>query len=322
MTSGWRRAVLFCLCGWLATACDPDSTTAGIDRGGVRIVAEGPITGFGSIIVHNVHYDIARATISIDGSVASGSDLQLGQVVTVVGERDANGTSGVADSVLFQTNVRGPVQADGAAGTLTVLRQRVVAAAGTVIIAGTDPPVVASFAIGDSVEVSGFRAADGLIAATRIARAAPNRSLRIFGTVSNLDTSRLRFNIYDLVVDYSAALVIDGFPNGQPMNGDQVVVQGTALGANGELLARELEREEEESSGGSGHETEVEGLITRFVSPLDFDVARRRATTQASTIYAGGSASSLALNVKVELEGTTDDNGVIVAKHIEIETGP
>lgn len=323
MTKGWRRAMLLTCCILLADACNVQSPTAGIDRGGIRtpVVTQGPITGFGSIIVNGVHYDITNAAIEVDGGTAMGGDLELGQLVTVVGEREQDGTTGVADTVLAQTNVRGPVQSvDLATGKLVVLEQDIVVDAETVLSFGSDAPDLASLQVGDVVSVSGFAGLDGLIAATRVARVSAGRSYRIFGTVSNLDAAALRFNINRLVVDYRNALVVDGFPNGGPAVGDQVAVEGTEIGPSGELVALELHHEQPEFEHQSG-ESEVEGLITRFVSPEDFDVAGVPVTTTADTRYEGGDGSNLALSVKVQVEGSAGTDGVIVAHKVEIKDG-
>jgi len=317
------RAIAAAVCGAaLLGACGTGSETAGIDRGGVRVavVAEGPITGFGSIIVNGVHYDVSRASVTIDGAAAASADLQLGQIVTVVGERDANGATGTADTVLFRTNVRGKVESvDLGAGELVVLRQRVVAGTGTVLDAGTAPAELASIHPGDVVAVSGLVGAGGSIAATRIGLSRRTDDA-ILGTVSNLDTARSRFQIGTLVVDYSAAQVIEGFPAGAPANGDRVAVQGSAVGVSGTLLAREIERSQPVAPQPGG-EAEVEGLITRFVSPLDFDVSGRAITTTSTTTYQGGSAQTLSLDLKVHIEGTRDADGTIRARKIEIEDG-
>ena len=322
MTNGWRRAVLLVCCGLLADACDVQSPTAGIDRGGIRtpVVTQGPITGFGSIIVNGVHYDISNAAIDVDGGVAMGADLQLGQLVTVVGERDSNGTTGVATTVSARTNVRGPIQMiDSAAGTLVVLDQDIVVDSGTVLSFGADPSDLTMLSVGDVVSVSGFAGAGGLIAATRIAKVSADGGYRIVGTVSNLRASDFLFNINGLVVNYQGALVIDGFASGGPANGDQVTVSGTTVSANGELLALELRHEQPEFTHDPGGESEVDGLITRFSSAQDFDVGGVPVTTTADTRYEGGDASSLALSVRVEVEGSDDGNGVIVARSIDIK---
>jgi hypothetical protein len=70
-------------------ACGGSGTqTAGIDRGGVAtpVSVVGPITGFGSIVVNGVHYAVDKASVVVDGDPGGVSDLELGQIVTVVGE--------------------------------------------------------------------------------------------------------------------------------------------------------------------------------------------------------------------------------------------
>ena len=103
-----NRAACLTLAAMAVAACGGSGTqTAGIDRGGVAtpVSVVGPITGFGSIVVNGVHYNVDKASIVVDGNPATASDLALGQVVTVVGERDAAGSTGTANQVLFQTNV-------------------------------------------------------------------------------------------------------------------------------------------------------------------------------------------------------------------------
>jgi hypothetical protein len=323
MNGRWTRTTAVVACAFAFAACDTGSPTAGIDRGGVRtpVTAEGPITGFGSIIVNGVHYDIDRATIVIDGQTASGADLALGQLVTVTGERDEAGTTGLASSVSLRTNVRGPVGAvNAAASELTVLGQRVLVGFDTVLALGSASPTLASIAVGDVVAVSGFVGGGGLIDATRIERAAAGTEVAVLGIVMGLDASARRFSIGSLAVDYGSAVLIEDFPSGAPRLGDRVFVKGVMSSSGSMLLARELhfaeEAEEEQQPGG---EVEVEGLISRFVSPADFDVAGRAARASSTTVYEDGSAASLALNVRVELEGTIDSLGVIVARKIEIE---
>ncbi len=65
---------------------------------------------------------------------------------------------------------------------------------------------------------------------------------------------------------------------------------------------------------------ELEGYITRFVSSSDFDVNGVRAAVNSQTTYQGGSAASLALNVKVELRGVVNASAVLVASSVEFES--
>ena len=303
-------------------ACDDGSPTAGIDRGGVRtpVAAQGPIEGFGSIVIGGVHYDLDVATLRVDGSAVAEADLALGQVVTVTGTRGDGETRVRADSVSSTTNVQGPVQSlDIGAGTLTVLGQSIVTKPTTVYVLGTSSPSLASLHVGDKVRVSGLVGAAGGIEATRIERRSASAELRVSGTVADVDTASSRFRLNALVVSYAAAVSIEGFPQGRPENGDPVIVVGSALGANGELLARTLERHGAELEEREGRELEIEGLITRFVSPLDFDVAGVRATTTAATTYEHGTAADLRLDLKVHVKGRVNAAQLLEARKIEIE---
>ncbi len=322
MIRALRGAVSLAVGALALAACGGSGTqTAGIDRGGVTtpVSVVGPITGFGSIVVNGVHYNVDKATVVVDGDPATTSDLELGQVVTLVGERDASGSTGTANQVLFQTNVRGPIAAlDTAASEITVLDQKVIAGSSTVFDLGGLPAAFGSLRVGDLVAVSGFVSAHGAVEATRIQSVMASSGLLAFGIVSNLDTALLRFNLGALVVDYSQAALIEGFASGGPSNGDRVLVRATSTAPSGALLAREVRRAEDEEAQ-AGHEAEVEGLITRFASAMDFDVGGRPVTTTTATTYQGGTAGALGLNVKVEIEGSVNASGVIVAARIEIE---
>ena len=324
MIRALKREISLALAAMALAACGGSGTqTAGIDRGGVTtpVSAVGPITGFGSIVVNGVHYNVDKASVVVDGDPATASDLELGQLVTVVGERDATGSTGTANQVLFQTNVRGPISAlNSAASEITVLGQTVIAGSSTIFDLAGVADSFGSLRVGDLVAVSGFVSAHGAIEATRIQSVMAGSDLLAFGAVSNLDAALLRFNLGALVVDYSQAALIEGFALGGPSNGDRVLVRGTSTAPSGALLAREVRRAEDEEAQ-AGDEAEVEGLITRFASATDFDVGGRPVTTTTATTYEGGGSSALGLNVKVEVDGSVNASGVIVAARIEIEGG-
>ena len=318
------RALLALTAAALLGGCGTsDTQTAGIDAGGapVAIVVQGPITGFGSIVVNGVHYDVDHAQIRVNGAAAAAADLALGQIVTINGTRDASAPRGSANSVAFDANIEGPVEAvDAGAGRLVVLGTPVTTNETTVIDLGSRPPAITSLALGERVQVSGFATANGSIAATRIAARPALSRLRIRGTVTNLNRAAARFEINLLKVDYRSAAVIEGFPTGEPREGDEVIVEGMRLNGN-ELLAEELSLAENELEHADGVENEIEGLITRFVSPLDFDVSGAAVTTSSATRYEGGSSASLQLNVKIKVEGTVNGTGVIQASKIEVKDG-
>jgi hypothetical protein len=324
MNGGLAKALSMTLGVAALVACGSTDPTAGIDRGGgPRLVSVmGPITGFGSIVVNGVHYAVDHAAVEVDGDPGTVAELELGQLVVIDGERDASGATGTADTVHFRNNVRGPIETiDAVASELTVLGQKVAVGPATVLDLGAAPAAFSSLEVDERVAVSGFVSAHGTIEATRIERVTGADGLLVLGVVSNLDTAALQFNLGALVVDYSQALLIEGFDNGGPSAGDRVIVKGVDLSSSGALVARELRRVIDDDIR-PGYEAEIEGLITRFVSPLDFDVSGKPVTTTPSTSYEGGDAGALALNVRVEVEGAPDAGGTLVARQIEIMAGP
>ncbi|MDH5212825.1 MAG: DUF5666 domain-containing protein [Gammaproteobacteria bacterium] len=287
----------------------------GIGRTGV---AFGPISTFGSIVVNGVRYDTSSATFTVDDSPGSESDLRVGHVVLVKGEIDDNLTTGTAQEVSFNENVKGPIQSiDLAMNRLVVLGQTVIISPETSFDDNIQPASLAGLIVGDIVEVSGQTTSDGSVVATRIEKKPVGTSFEVHGVVSNLDAANSRFSINALAVDYSAA-VLDNFPGGQISNGDFVEAKGTALDGSGALVASRVEFEGGVITGANGDYVEIEGFITRFVSAQDFDVSGVSVITNGSTVFEGGVAADLGLNVKVEVDGTLNSSGIIIAEKVDI----
>jgi len=287
----------------------------GIDRGGVTI-SQGTINGFGSVIVNGVRYSTTGAAITIDDRPGTESDLRAGQVVRVEGTVDATGSAGTARSIEFNDDVEGPVQSiDLATARLVVLGQTVQVGRATSFDDSISPRSLEGLAVGDRIEVSGLVNADGQIAATRIERKPPSASVEVKGSASAVDSNARRFRINLLVVDYSTAQ-LSNFAGGAPANGDLVEAHGS-LDAAGVLIATRLERRSASLEGTSDDSADLEGLVTRYVSSLDFDVAGQRVTTTATTVYEGGSAADLVLGANVEVEGGFAADARLVAARIE-----
>lgn len=134
-----------------------------------------------------------------------------------------------------------------------------------------------------------------------------------------MDTVAGTFQINGQIVDYSSATLED-FPSGQIEDGLRVEAEGTSFGPGGELIATKVEFEDDELPVGDDDDVEIEGLITRFVSATDFDVAGQPVTTTQSTVFENGSAGDLAAGVKVEVEGAVDPDGVLVADKVSLRT--
>ncbi len=288
---------------------------AGVDQ---NVVVTGVLTGFGSVYVNGLRYETSNATFNKDGQSITQSGLRIGQVVHVRGRHNETSGRAVADSVRQDDNLEGPITAiDAAAQTFVVLAHTVRVTPET----SFDDSLGTSFAaltVGLQVEVSGLQNAAGDIIATRIEkRSAGATTLEIQGKVSSLDATSKKFNIDRLVVNYSSATLQDFSASGLA-NGQTVEVKGNALNAAGELVATRVELRDLESAPADA-KREIEGLVTRYVSATDFDVAGRAVTTTSTTRYENGAATDIALNVKLEAEGSINAAGVLVASKIQFK---
>lgn len=314
-----KRNLILAISGaFLAVACGGGGEqVAGIDGRGsptpsAGIFAKGSISGFGSVIVNGVTYNTNSATFTIDGSPGTQADLAVGDVVVISGTVNS-GSAPVANSVTFDDAVEGPISdIDLAAETLTVLGQLVHVDGATSFDDNISPRSLDGLSVNDVVEVSGFFLADGSISATRIELKTPGGELELTGTVSNAGANT--FEINGFVVDFSGAM-LEGFPTGAPENGQRVEAKGDNL-VGGELVATRVEFKDSDL-GDDGDEAEVEGYITIFNSAADFEVEGIRVTTNAQTVYENGSSADLAVDRKVEVEGSINASGVLVAENIE-----
>lgn len=279
-----------------------------------RIVT-GAISGFGSVIVNGVRYDTSAAQVRIEDRSGTMAELEVGQVVRIEAEVDDRGGAR-ARTIDQHRLIQGSVQAvDAAAGTLTIAGQVIRVDDDTSFDDSIAQGSLAGIAVGDRVEVHGFPGATGQARATRLEKSNSNEvEVEVTGVVTALDSVARRFRIGSLLVDYSSATLED-FGSSALRDGDLVEVKGREFLADGALRAQSVDKEDD-SRGQAGNEVEVEGLVTRFASASDFDVAGRPVRTTASTVYVGGSAADLRLDVKVEAEGTLDASGALVAAKI------
>jgi hypothetical protein len=277
-----------------------------------------------SIFVNGTHFQTTSATIRLNGDTVDQSQLAVGQVARIKGEKSTSDNSGNAEEVDVDEALVGSIDAitmtDPSTGTLSVLAQTVKVNAGTSFSKDIKPADLTGLTKGEIVRVDGMMDSSGAIVATRIDLGSSNSRLQAVGTVSGLNSSAHTFMINSLVVDYTNATLSD-FMNGGPSDGDTVVVQGTTYNSTTMTLTATQVRHQmtDQEEAGDARDMEREGLITRFASATDFDVAGKPVTTTSSTIYRNGSANDLALNVKVEVEGMLNSSNVLVADVVGFE---
>lgn len=207
-------------------------------------------------------------------------------------------------------------------GVITVLGQ-------TIRVDATTPTIFDGFnaledlAVGDVVEVHGFLdPVTEAIQATRIEREAtiftPGlTAVEIKGTVTNFN-GRDQFDIGGLTVQLTPSTEVD--VAGGIADGKFVEVKGTLNAAADVLTPTKVEDENDNplADADPGAEVEVEGLISEVSGLGDFKVNGVPVNAQ-NAVFEGGNEADLANGVKVEVEGTFNDAGVLVAEKVDIK---
>ena len=295
------------------------ASTGGIGGTGISM---GTITGFGSIWVNGVRYDVSNASFIRDGvSVSGQNDYQIGEVVTVIGAVNGDGVSGVADSVEFDDSLEGTVSAVSTDGkTLSVLGVT-VNADGLTLLHGFS--ALTDLQAGNVVEISGYKQQETIRATSITLKqttfTANQSTMEIKGTVGTVDVTAKTFTLGTLLVDYANASL--SVPNNVLMAGQFVEVKSRQDLQGNRLIASKVELEDEYPSYGSGQEIELEGPVTSFTSIFEFSVNGQSVAANSNTRYKYGLAGDIQLNSLVEVEGSIDSNGVLVAEEVSLKQG-
>ena len=192
------RALVVSLLTLVLLGCGGGISLSGVGSGGSGI-AEGSISGFGSVIVNGVEYDDSNAVSQSEDStgVKTVSAVKLGQRVRVTQSKE-----GVADTIEILPLLRGPVSSSPVDGTLQVMGQwvQVVSVSGTSATATVldGYASVASIAKDDSVEVHGVWQQDAVkgavLVASRIEKLTGSFERLISGQVTAVNNGKLQLN--------------------------------------------------------------------------------------------------------------------------------
>jgi len=312
-----KNLVLALLSALLSISCGASGSGGGIGGSGINSV--GTIGALGSIVVNGTEFDTSNAVIIVEGEeIGVGDDivvdnLDIGMVVTVEGTVSEDGESAVADRVIYNDNVEGPVQSitvvSDTRKDIVVLGQTVILNTVTVFKGTTFDDIAEN----DVVEISGLFDDTGAIWATFLEKT-DGVIFEVTGFVDNLDAVQETFKINDLTVDYSLADT-SGLPGGVPVDGLLVEVEGTLDPDTGEMLADVIELGDELDTE-DVDEIEVTGFVTAFVSAFEFTVGTQVVRTNANTEFVDGTAGDIALGVKLEAEGSLE-GGILFADEVE-----
>lgn len=307
-----RKILVAATSAALASMVWGDRSSAGIEgTGRMAMFAYGRITAFGSIFVDGVEYDIAQAKIHVNGHSAQAAQLAVGQVVTVRGY--VNGAkAGTAKDVTYTSDVVGPItQVNAAARNFTVLGQTIAVNTNTLFGDGIQPGGIATLQPGTGVQVSAFVEASGELLASRIDLQTSGAPLQVVGAVQALDSGAQTFQLNALTVDYSQAKV-----TGKLANGGTATVWADEY-PTGAIL--HVSRVEVSSGVGgvAGSRGDIEGLITSVAANGSFYVGDQLVIIDPTTHVPQG--VSLAPDLAVQVQGTFDPSGALVAKSIQVK---
>lgn len=307
LVSGWMAASLVG-CG---TSTD-NTKVAGIDGSGdkIRVAAQGPVNGFGSVIVHGDHYDTSHATFYRRGMAVSESDFEVGDMVAVVGyEQDSKL---VAETVYFEPALSGRVEAyDIAAGVITLLGQRVKLDADTVIGAELSDKAL----VGEDITVSGWQS-DSEIHATRIVQNAVPQATQVRGYAHRIDEFAMRLSVGGLLVDYSA---VNTMPSLQ--EGDIVVASGELVEQGNERVLQALslvkQGVDQIKVPALGYAT-LSGLVRNREGSVRFWLNSIEVRLSEQTLIENGNVNDLMGGNLVRVRGSYNTSGALQADTIRI----
>lgn len=295
-------------------------TAGGVGSGGTGISSGagiGPVTGFGSIFVNGVHYDISNAALLEDAA-----HLQLGMTVRVEGTSSADFSTGTASSVVSSAELRGSISSiNVGAGTFEVQGASVSIDPATVFDAATG---LSALAAGDPVQVYGLLDAPGTLRATRIEKLGAAASPIVSGALTNLNPASNSFMLGTLTVNYAGASFVGGLATGQLADGLKVRVRSAANPVAGVLQATQVQRWQEVPQA-NGTPINLTGVISSYASLSSFRLLGTLTDAGAAQIT-GGRASAIGNGVKVEVSGFMNSGTLVVGKlkikHIPGTGGP
>jgi hypothetical protein len=280
-----RRIIFTTLLSISILSCGGEGAlmTAGISGTGIVL---GVITGFGSIFVNGVEYDIDQASIDVDGvsTPAHNNNLAIGMVVRLAASDNGDGT-GLASSVVYDDAIEGLIE-DVVLSTvnknlksLNILGQTVLidAASTTFTI---DNGTVFSFdtiAKGDIVEVSGFTdLKSSTIIATRVEKKVGHQNgpipVELHGAIESLGANTI--TVQGVSVDISSiddSNLTDLDEAGLKV-GVHVEVNGVYVAATSSIRASHIEGEDDDIqklTHATG-EISLQGIVSEFTHGDDF----------------------------------------------------
>jgi hypothetical protein len=315
-----RTGIPVLLLAFLSLSCGiGGSDFAGGGTGGTGI-SSGAISGFGSVVVNDVHFRTDAKTKKLVNGVTDSSGrmdnniFAVGMVVTV---RHGTGDNN-AQVIEYRDNLRGPIAviASGADDIIEILGQSVVV---------DDAAIFASLRQSDIVEISGFADNAGRIRAEYILSVPPPmpppvQEFEVKGFVSGSSSTGFRLGP---LPDGSGTTVMVSYPPGGPANGTYVqVVTTDQEPVGGVIAATQAVKLAPRTEFPDRTPVNLEGLVTTpwtgSGNDLSFAMEGKRVQWNDTTEFVGGGGTredARQANRRVQVQGT-ETGGVLSAARI------
>lgn len=285
-------------------------------------VANGVVTGFGSVFVDGSEIEDANASVvteNADGSTTN-SVLQMGQRIRV--NHDGKGT---ASKVTVDAAVIGSVSAVGTT-TLTVAGQSVSintdSTAGPLTVWGGGYSSISDVTNGDLVEIHGTPVYNSttssyIVVATRVQKMTAISSIKVNGKISNINTTAKTFSLNGLTVAYGSATLR---PTSATLSNDLLVsAYGPTSALSGTTLtASNVKVNRIQDSTATNTTAQVGGQVSLYNSSANtFEVQGIKVSVSSSTTITPTGAT-VANNAYVKVSGTVGTDGSISATNIQV----
>ncbi len=312
-TRSWRALAALLAAAALAAGCGGGSDS-GVGAGGTGSplsFSQGPITGFGSIIVNGVHFDDSGASVvDDDGNALSGAQsLRLGTVVEVQGGVVTDGAA-AASAIHVHVDLVGPVTAgyDAASGRLAVLGQPVRVLALTALDAFSGG--AAAVPVGSVVAVSSlYDKATGVYVATRIDPVPGAARFAIRAAPTAVDTAAHTLTIGAAAFSYGSVAPPASFAAGQLLR----AVLAKTVDSHGRWVVTAFGQAVPTLP--DGRRGGLEGVVDAVTDATHFVVDGVAVDASGATVTPTGSA--IAVRSRVEVHGTIVA-GVLVASSVDV----
>lgn len=341
---GWQIFSSASLVGLLA-ACGGGGgggSDIGAGPGSTAVTASGVVTGFSSVFVNGIKYEVENGTIIAieDEGEFAGDDsrLRVGMKVRVTAQIE-NGQRR-AERIEFDEDLKGPVDnvmpdpANPALGEFTAAGQLVIVDAATVFDndigdnngdGAIDINDLAAAPTQLVVEVSGLYTSTGLVA-TRIDRVnmaagdlgrpgVPGDELEIKGIVDSVAADGSQFSVNQTVFLVGPGTFFDdGLLPNSDLLGAFVEVKADLSGPD--FVAVRVEREDDLGFDSRRGEFEIEGIL----ESVNTTVTPHQVVIDGLTIDVDDASALVDLvGARIELKGRVNANGVLVVRRSELE---